>query len=163
MSANHFQSTFYAPQIFVFIHPKRRFWKDWQKDEIRIFEALLRGVSNIFGRRTIEKYIENLDFIVCQFFQNLRLGSIRIGEHTFATTGCHCHVSDPVTFLKPSLDGWWLKGVHASRVKGRACESNMAMCHSNSHEVKMIEWRCACRTPAVMQPLMLSSCMSLPC
>jgi hypothetical protein len=46
------------------------------KEEIRIFEALFKGVSTLFGLRTIEKYIENLDFIFCQSFQNLRLGSI---------------------------------------------------------------------------------------
>jgi hypothetical protein len=54
------------------------------KEEIRIFEALLKGVSTRFGLRTIAKYIENLDFLFCQSFQNLRLGSInyprRIGR-----------------------------------------------------------------------------------
>ena len=47
------------------------------KDEIQIFEALLKGVSTRFGLRTIDKYIENLDFIFCSIFQNLRLGSIK--------------------------------------------------------------------------------------
>ncbi len=54
------------------------------KDEMRIFEALFKGVSTLFGLRTIEKYIENLDFIFCQSFQNLRLGGIKsFGEHKF--------------------------------------------------------------------------------
>jgi DNA-directed RNA polymerase II subunit RPB1 len=48
------------------------------KEEIRIFEALLKGVSTRFGLRTIAKYIENLDFLFCQSFQNLRLGSIHL-------------------------------------------------------------------------------------
>ena len=48
------------------------------KEEIRIFEALLKGVSTRFGLRTIAKYIENLDFLFCQSFQNLRLGSIKL-------------------------------------------------------------------------------------
>jgi hypothetical protein len=33
------------------------------KDEIQIFDILFKGVSTGFGLRTIEKYIENLDFI----------------------------------------------------------------------------------------------------
>jgi len=33
------------------------------KDEIMIFEALFKGVSTRFGRRTIEKSIENPDVI----------------------------------------------------------------------------------------------------
>jgi hypothetical protein len=50
------------------------------KDEIQIFEALLKGVSTRFGLRTIDKYIENLDFIFCSIFQNLRLGSINLSN-----------------------------------------------------------------------------------
>jgi hypothetical protein len=48
------------------------------KEEIRNFEALFKGVSTRFGLLTIEKYIENLDFIFCQSFQTLRLGSIKL-------------------------------------------------------------------------------------
>jgi hypothetical protein len=48
------------------------------KDEIRIFEALFKGVSTPFGLRTIEKSVENPDFIFCSSFQNLRLGSIKM-------------------------------------------------------------------------------------
>jgi hypothetical protein len=52
------------------------------KDEIRISkEALFKGVSTRLGLRTIEKAMENPDFVFCQSFQNLRLGSI-----TFAPT-----------------------------------------------------------------------------
>jgi hypothetical protein len=51
------------------------------KEEIRISnEALFKGVSTRFGLRTIEKYIENLDFLFCSSFQNLRLGSIESWE-----------------------------------------------------------------------------------
>jgi len=32
------------------------------RDEIRIFEALFKGVSTLFGRRTIEKSIEKSAF-----------------------------------------------------------------------------------------------------
>jgi hypothetical protein len=49
------------------------------KDEILIFEALFKGVSTRFGLRTIEKSVENMDFISCSAFQNLRLGSIKSG------------------------------------------------------------------------------------
>jgi hypothetical protein len=48
------------------------------KDEIQIFEALFKGVSPRFGLRTIEKSVENPDFIFCQSFPNLRLGSINL-------------------------------------------------------------------------------------
>jgi len=48
------------------------------KDEIRIFEALFKGVSTRFGLRTIENSVENPDFIFCSSFQNLRLGSIQL-------------------------------------------------------------------------------------
>jgi len=48
------------------------------KEEIRIFEALFKGVSTRFGLRTIEKSIENPDFLFCSSFQNLRLGSIKL-------------------------------------------------------------------------------------
>jgi len=41
---------------------------------------LFRGVSTRFGLRTIEKSVENLDFIFCSSFQNLRLGSINFDE-----------------------------------------------------------------------------------
>jgi hypothetical protein len=77
-----------------FTPPKRRFWKEEQKmkiypsqtkilegltkGEIKIFDIHLKGVSTRFGLQTIEKYIENLDFIFCQSFQNLRLGSIKL-------------------------------------------------------------------------------------
>ena len=49
------------------------------KDEIRISkEALFKGVSTRFGLLTIEKSVENTDFIFCSSFQNLRLGSIKL-------------------------------------------------------------------------------------
>ena len=46
------------------------------KDEIRSFEELFKGVRTRFGLRTIEKSIENPDFIFCSSFQNRCLGSI---------------------------------------------------------------------------------------
>jgi transposase len=71
----------------LFILPKSSFGKGkilegLTKEEIRISkEALFKGVSTRFGLRTIEKYIENLDFIFCSIFQNLRLGSIKSAFH----------------------------------------------------------------------------------
>ena len=47
------------------------------KEEIRIFEALFKGVSTRFGLRTIEKCFENPDFLFCHSFQNLRLGGVK--------------------------------------------------------------------------------------
>ena len=62
------------PEIYA---PQTKILERRTKDEIRIFEALFKGVSTRFGLLTIEKYIENLDLIFCQSFQNLRLGSIK--------------------------------------------------------------------------------------
>jgi hypothetical protein len=53
------------------------------KDEIRIFEALSKGVSTRFGLLTIEKSVEKPDFIFCssfESFQNLRLGWVNFGQ-----------------------------------------------------------------------------------
>jgi hypothetical protein len=58
----------YAPQTTIL--------EGGTKDEIQIFEALFKGVSTRFGLRTLEKSVENLDFIFCSSFQNLRLGGI---------------------------------------------------------------------------------------
>jgi len=41
-----------------------------------MFEALFKGVSTLFGLLTIEKSVENPDFIFCSSFQNLRLGAM---------------------------------------------------------------------------------------
>ena len=46
------------------------------KDDMRIFEALLKDVSTQFGPRTIEKCFENPHYTFCSLFQNLRLGGI---------------------------------------------------------------------------------------
>jgi len=46
--------------------------KRWNPD----FRSTFKGVSTRFGLRTIEKSVENPDFIFCSSFQNLRLGSI---------------------------------------------------------------------------------------
>ena len=68
--------------------PKRRFYpsqtkilEGLTKGEIKIFDIPFKGVSTRFGLQTIEKYIENLDFIFCQSFQNLRLGSIHFDKN----------------------------------------------------------------------------------
>jgi hypothetical protein len=45
-----------------------------------MFEALFKGVSTLFGLRTIEKSVENLDFIFCSAFQNFRLGSVNFAN-----------------------------------------------------------------------------------
>jgi hypothetical protein len=64
--------------LIIQIYPSQtKIWEGGTKDEIQIFEALFKGVSTRFGLRTIEKSVENLDFIFCQTFQNLRLGSIK--------------------------------------------------------------------------------------
>ena len=54
-----------------------KIWEEGTKDENRIFEVLLAGVSTRYGRRTIEKSIENPHFIICSSVQNLRLGTMK--------------------------------------------------------------------------------------
>ncbi len=49
-------------------------------EEIRIFEALFRGVGTQFGQRVMEKCFENPHFVCCSSFQNLRLGWINFGR-----------------------------------------------------------------------------------
>jgi len=75
-------SQLYAPQTKIL--------EGWTKEEIRMFEELFKGVSTRFWLRTIEKYIENLDFLFCSSFRNLRLGGVnfthpkrRKAEQTF--------------------------------------------------------------------------------
>jgi len=56
-----------------------------------MFEELFKGVSTRFGLRTIEKYIENLDFLFCSSFRNLRLGGVK-----FKMTAYHHAATRPV-------------------------------------------------------------------
>ena len=75
-------------------------------DDIRMFEALFKGVSTRFGLRNIEKSVENPDCIFCSSFQNLRLGGIN-SVHVCRNT------------IAPSV----LKSVHASRAEERTSQS----------------------------------------
>ena len=59
--------------------PQTKILEGGTKDEIRIFESLFKGVSTRFGLRIDETSVEHLDFIFCSSFQNLRLGSMRLG------------------------------------------------------------------------------------
>ncbi len=52
---------------------------------MRIFEALLKGVSTQFGLRIVENSIENTHVIFCSSFQNLRLGSINLLQKIVAS------------------------------------------------------------------------------
>jgi len=70
--ATTFGSKFYAPQTKIL--------ERMTKEEIRIFEALFKGVSTRFGLRTIEKCFENPDFLFCHSFQNLRLGGVNFAR-----------------------------------------------------------------------------------
>jgi hypothetical protein len=49
-------------------------------------EAPFNGVSTRFGLRTIEKYIENLDFIFCHSFPNHRLGGGKLMLHNIVAS-----------------------------------------------------------------------------
>jgi hypothetical protein len=75
--------------MHITIYPSQtKIWEGLTKDEIRIFEAVFKGVSTRFGLRTIEKYIENLEFLFCPSFPNLRLRSIQLkkGWHARSLT-----------------------------------------------------------------------------
>jgi hypothetical protein len=67
---SRFSIDFYAPQTKIL--------EGLTQDEMRLFEALFKGVSTRFGIRTIESPFENQAVIFCSFFQNLRLGSITL-------------------------------------------------------------------------------------
>jgi hypothetical protein len=69
-------------KIAQFYPSQKKILEGGTKDEIRMFEEIFKGVSTLFGLRTIEKYIENLDFTFCSSFQNLRLGSINFAPTT---------------------------------------------------------------------------------
>jgi len=56
--------------------PQTKILEGLTKDEMRLFEALFKGVSTRFGLIIIESPFENQELIFCSFFQNLRLGSI---------------------------------------------------------------------------------------
>jgi hypothetical protein len=60
-----FQAVWRAKKSQFLSLPKRRFWKEEQKDAIRISkEALFKGVRTRFGLRTVEKcFLRNPDFV----------------------------------------------------------------------------------------------------
>ena len=64
-------------------------WEGWTKEEIRICEALFKGVSTRFGLRTIEKCFANPDFIFCSSFPNLRLGGIDFARWLQKIVACY--------------------------------------------------------------------------
>jgi hypothetical protein len=64
----------------MFYAPQTKILEGLTKDEMRLFEALFKGVSTRFWLRTIENPFENQEVIFCQSFQNLRLGSICLAD-----------------------------------------------------------------------------------
>jgi hypothetical protein len=50
---------------FIHPNPKATILEGMTRDEMRIFEALFKRMSDRFGLRTIEKPIENPHFIFC--------------------------------------------------------------------------------------------------
>ena len=57
--------------------PQTKILEGVTKDEICAFEVLFYGVSTRFGRRRIEKSIENPHFMICSSVQNRRLGTVK--------------------------------------------------------------------------------------
>jgi hypothetical protein len=70
-----FSHQLYAPQTKIL--------EGGTKEEIRVFEALFKGVSTRFGLRTIEKCCENHDFIFCSAFQQFSFGRDKRFHATF--------------------------------------------------------------------------------
>ncbi len=60
--------------------PQTKILEGWTKDEMRICEALFKGVSSQFGPRPIEKCFTNPHLIFGFSFQNLRLGGVKLGR-----------------------------------------------------------------------------------
>jgi len=90
----------------------------WTKDEIRMFEALFKGVSTRFGLRTIEKSVENPDFIFCSSFRNIRLGSMKLLQKIVATWDAICwFVWDAMIFCN-NFTRWLQKIVATCDVLG---------------------------------------------
>ena len=81
---------------FELYAPKTKILEGLTKDEMRLFEALFKGVSTRFGLRTIESPFENQELIFCSFFQNLRLGSMKffVGDINNVVTPAH-HCAEP--------------------------------------------------------------------
>ncbi len=71
------------------VYPSQtKIWEGGTKDDIRIVEALFKGVSTRFWRLTIEQSVENPDFIFRSSFQNLRLGRIHFDRHIIMLSSC---------------------------------------------------------------------------
>ncbi len=63
------------PEVYA---SQTKIWEGETKDEMRIFDALFKGVSTQFGPRAIEKTLENPHLIFCSSFPNLRLGGVQL-------------------------------------------------------------------------------------
>jgi hypothetical protein len=77
--------------LFQNYAPQTKILEGLTKDEMRLFEALFKGVSTRFGRLTIESPFENQAVIFCSFFQNLRLGSIKIRQDEWRRIDSNLH------------------------------------------------------------------------
>jgi len=80
----HLASTKKMAQFYGY---QTKILEGWTKEEIRMFEALFKGVSTRFELRTIETSVEHPDFFFCSSFQNLRLGSIELWTYRFYAPG----------------------------------------------------------------------------
>jgi hypothetical protein len=75
------RSNYYAPDLSRHFYPsQKKIWEGGTKDEMRIFEALFKGVSTQFGPRTIEKGFEKSAFHLL-----FGLPKSSFGVHNFAT------------------------------------------------------------------------------
>ena len=64
----------FCTHLADFMPPKRRVWKEEQKDVMRIFDRLFTSPWPKSSTHALEKGFEYPDFIFCSSFQNLRLG-----------------------------------------------------------------------------------------
>jgi hypothetical protein len=115
MACTH--STFNTARTRSIFYPSQtKILEGGTKDEIRMFEALFKGVSTRFGKIATEKSVENPDFIFCSSFQNLRLGSIYLTRlartHAFFNTTC-THSTFNTTHWSRGHDWYAHNGTHA--------------------------------------------------
>jgi hypothetical protein len=78
---------------------------------MRIFEALFKVMSTLFGLRTVENSIENPHFIFCSSFQNRRLGSINFVTESSQSTGIEMRpvIYEVRTYAHPKRKCWKAK------------------------------------------------------
>jgi hypothetical protein len=84
--------------IIICIHPNGKILERWTNEEIRMFEALFKGVSTRFGLRTIEKRFEKIGFPLLFIVPKSSFGEHNLVSST-DTLSCYHHRMTRVTII----------------------------------------------------------------